>query len=82
MAFVAIITGSDTAHQRPWGRNFALAVGGLIVTGLLLDELTLFGAVTTAIGGFAIGLSPGGRSGPRSAGRASRHSSVACAAPG
>jgi len=56
VAIAAVITGSDTAHQRPWGRNFALAVGGLIVTGLLLDELTLFGAVTTAVGGFAIGL--------------------------
>ncbi len=56
MAIVAIITGSDTAHQRPWGRNFGLAVGALIVTGLLLDELTLFGAATAALGGFAIGL--------------------------
>jgi uncharacterized membrane protein YbhN (UPF0104 family) len=56
MAIVAIITGSDTAHQRPWGRNFALAVGGLIVTGLLLDELTLFGSLTAVLGGFAVGL--------------------------
>ncbi len=56
MAIVALITGSDTSHQRPWGRNFGIAVGALIVTGVALGELTLFGAVVSALGGFAIGL--------------------------
>ena len=56
LVIVAIITGSDTVHQRPWGRNFRLAVSALVVTGVALDELTLFGGAVSVFGGFAIGL--------------------------
>ncbi len=53
---VAIVTGSDTARYHDWGRYCTLAITGLLVTGLALDEITLFGVAVAALGGYALGL--------------------------
>jgi uncharacterized membrane protein YbhN (UPF0104 family)/tRNA A-37 threonylcarbamoyl transferase component Bud32 len=55
-AIVAAITGSDTARYHRWGRYCGLAVGAVLVTGLALNELTLFAVALIALGGWACGL--------------------------
>ncbi|MHB8246891.1 MAG: lysylphosphatidylglycerol synthase domain-containing protein [Acidimicrobiales bacterium] len=53
---IALITGSDTARYHRWGRYCTVIVSALVVTGLALDEVTVFGVIVAAMGGFTVGL--------------------------
>lgn len=53
---VALVSGSDTVRYTGWGRYCVLVVGGLLLSGLALGELTLFGGVVATLGGWAMGL--------------------------
>jgi uncharacterized membrane protein YbhN (UPF0104 family) len=53
---VALVTGSDTARYSGWARYCILSVGALLLTGLAITEITLFGVCVAALGGYAIGL--------------------------
>ena len=53
---VALVTGSDTARYSGWGRYCILITGALLLTGLALTEVTVFGVVFALLGGYAVGL--------------------------
>ncbi|MHB1988497.1 MAG: lysylphosphatidylglycerol synthase domain-containing protein [Acidimicrobiales bacterium] len=53
---VALLTGSDTARYTGWGRYCTVSLTALLVTGLALDEITFFGVLVAALGGYAVGL--------------------------
>lgn len=53
---IAVITGSDTARYTGWGRYCTVIIGALLLTGLALDEITFFGVIFAALGGYSVGL--------------------------
>ncbi|MGO9197399.1 MAG: lysylphosphatidylglycerol synthase domain-containing protein [Acidimicrobiales bacterium] len=53
---VALVTGSDTARYSGWGRYCTIVVSAVLVTGLALDEITLFGVLVAALVGYSAGL--------------------------
>lgn len=55
-AIVAAVTGSDTVRYHQWGRYCKLSVGALLLTGLALYEITLFGVAFATLGGWSVGL--------------------------
>ena len=54
---VAIITGSDTARYSGWGRYCTTITAALLLTGLAITEISLFGLLFALLGGYAVGLS-------------------------
>ncbi len=53
---VAFVVGSDTVRYHRWGRYCTVIIGALLLTGLALNEITLFGVIVAALGGYAVGL--------------------------
>jgi uncharacterized membrane protein YbhN (UPF0104 family)/tRNA A-37 threonylcarbamoyl transferase component Bud32 len=53
---VALVTGSDTARHTGWGRYCTSVMAALLLTGLGLGEVTLFGILVAALGGYSVGL--------------------------